>query len=65
MFYFGSNTKSNLGAAAHHEVAQAAKDLTITYPDVQFFLLPSIPFFRELKVNSLGSSLWIGNQSLS
>jgi len=65
MFYFGSNTKSNLGAAAHHEVAQAAKDLAITYPDVQFFLLPSIPFFRELKVNSLGSSLWIGNQSLS
>ena len=65
MFYFGSNTKSNLGAAAHHEVAQAAKDLAITYPDVQFFLLPSIPFFRELKVNSLGSSLWIGNQSVS
>jgi L-erythrulose 1-phosphate isomerase len=65
MFYFGSNTKSNLGAAAHHEVAQAAKDLAITYPDVQFFLLPSIPFFREVKANSLGSSLWIGNQSVS
>ena len=65
MFYFGSNTKSNLGAAAHHEIVQAAKDLANTYPDVQFFLLPSIPFFRELKANSLGSSLWIGNQSLS
>lgn len=65
MFYFGSNTKSNLGAAAHHEITQAAIDLAITYPDVQFFLLPSIPFFRELKANSLGSSLWIGNQSLS
>lgn len=65
MFYFGSNTKSNLGAAAHHEIAKAAIDLAITYPDVQFFLLPSIPFFRELKANSLGSSLWIGNQSLS
>ena len=65
MFYFGSNTKSNLGAAAHHEIAQVAIDLAITYPDVQFFLLPSIPFFRELKANSLGSSFWIGNQSLS
>jgi len=65
MFYFGSNTKSNLGAAVHNEIAQAAIDLAITYPDVQFFLLPSIPFFRELKANSLGSSLWIGNQSLS
>ena len=65
MFYFGSNTKSNLGAAVHNEIAQAAIDLASTYPDVQFFLLPSIPFFRELKANSLGSSLWIGNQSLS
>lgn len=27
--------------------------------------MPSIPFFRELKAKSLGSSLWIGNQSLS
>lgn len=65
MFYFGSNTKSNLGTAAHHEIAQAAIDLANTYPDVQFFLLPSIPFYREIKANSLGTSVWIGNQSLS
>lgn len=65
MFYFGSNTKSNLGVLAHQEIAQAAVDLANTYSDGQFFLLPSIPFFRELKAKSLGSSLWIGNQSLS
>ena len=65
MFYFGSNTKSNLGAAAHHEITQAAINLANTHPDVQFFLLPSIPFYREVKANSLGSSLWIGNQSTS
>lgn len=65
MFYFGSNTKSNLGATTHNEIAQAAIELANTYPDVQFFLLPSIPFFREVKAKSLGSSLWTGNQSLS
>jgi triosephosphate isomerase len=65
MFYFGSNTKRNLGIAAHQEIAQAAVALTMSYSDVQFFLLPSIPFFRELKVKSEGSSLWVGNQSVS
>lgn len=65
MFYFGSNTKRNLGISAHQEIAQAALALTKSYSDVQFFLLPSIPFFRELKANSQGASLWIGNQSVS
>ena len=65
MFYFGSNTKRNLGMAAHQEITQAALALAKSYSDVHFFLLPSIPFFRELKANSQGSSLWIGNQSLS
>jgi len=65
MFYFGSNTKRNLGIAAHQEIAQAALALSKSYSDVQFFLLPSIPFFRELKANSQGASLWIGNQSVS
>jgi len=65
MFYFGSNTKRNLGLAAQQEITQVALALTKSYSDVQFFLLPSIPFFRELKENSQGSSLWIGNQSIS
>ncbi|TSA47487.1 MAG: triosephosphate isomerase, partial [Actinomycetales bacterium] len=65
MFYFGSNTKRNLGLAAHQEITQAALDLAKSYSDVQFFLLPSIPFFRELQANSEGTSLWIGNQSIS
>lgn len=65
MFYFGSNTKRNLGVAAHHEVAQAALTLAKSYSDAQFFLLPSIPFFRELKKKSEGTSLWIGNQTVS
>lgn len=65
MFYFGSNTKRNRGLAAQQEITQVALDLTKSYSDVQFFLLPSIPFFRELKENSQGSSLWIGNQSIS
>jgi triosephosphate isomerase len=65
MFYFGSNTKRNLGLAAQQEITQVASALTKSYSDVQFFLLPSIPFFRELKENSQGSSLWIGNQSIS
>jgi len=65
MFYFGSNTKRNLGMSAHQEITQAALALAKSYSDVHFFLLPSIPFFRELKENSQGSSLWIGNQSLS
>jgi triosephosphate isomerase len=65
MFYFGSNTKRNLGMAAHQEITQAALALAKSYSEVQFFLLPSIPFFRELKEDSVGSSLWIGNQSVS
>jgi len=65
MFYFGSNTKRNLRLAAQQEITQVALALTKSYSDVQFFLLPSIPFFRELKENSQGSSLWIGNQSIS
>lgn len=65
MFYFGSNTKKNLAMAVHHEMSQEALTLTKSYSDVQFFLLPSIPFFREIKANSAGTSLWIGNQSVS
>lgn len=65
MFYFGSNTKRNLGMAAHQEITQGALALAKSYSDVQFFLLPSIPFFRELKESSDSSSLWIGNQSVS
>lgn len=65
MFYFGSNTKSSLGAAEHHRIIQAATHVAKTHSDVQIFILPSTPFFREGKAQSLGTSLWIGNQSLS
>lgn len=65
MFYFGSNTKRDLSESAHHEVTQALIDQSNNYKDVQFFLLPSIPFFQSLRVKSKDSRLWLGNQSLS
>lgn len=65
MFYFGSNTKRNLGFVSHQEIAQRGISLSKSYANVQFFLLPSITFFRELRSNSEGTAFWIGNQSIS
>ena len=65
MFYFGSNTKRDLGLNEHHEVTLAALKVATSYPEVQFFLLPSILYFQSLKVETAGTNLWVGNQSVS
>ena len=65
MFYFGSNTKRDLSELIHQEITDAAIDLAKTFPYVKFFLLPSIPYFQNLKARSEGSTLWIGNQNVS
>jgi len=65
MFYFGSNTKRDLGLNEHQEITLAALKVATSYPEVQFFLLPSILYFQSLKVETAGTNLWVGNQSVS
>ena len=65
MFYFGSNTKRDLDRLTHEGITRTAIGLASGHDDVQFFLLPSIPFFLELKEITDDSKLWIGNQSIS
>jgi triosephosphate isomerase len=65
MFYFGSNTKKDLGLDEHQEVTLAALRVAASYPDAQCFLLPSILYFQALKVEAKDTNLWVGNQSIS
>ncbi|TRZ56050.1 MAG: triosephosphate isomerase [Streptomycetaceae bacterium] len=65
MFYFGSNTKRDLSLNEHQEITLAALRVATSYPEVQFFLLPSILYFQSLKVETAGTNLWVGNQNVS
>lgn len=65
MFYFGSNTKRDLGLFEHQEITFAASKIASTYSEVQCFLLPSILYFQSLREETEETNLWVGNQSIS
>ncbi len=64
-FYFGTNTKRDLDRQSHIEIVNSAIELSKSYPEVQFFVLPPDPLFGELKVLAAGSNVWIGSQNVT
>lgn len=65
MFYFGTNTKQQLGRKLHEEVVEIASHLAKFNQEVQIFVLPTMPLVSPLKKISFGSGLWIGPQEIS
>lgn len=65
MFYFGTNTKQQLDIQSHEDIVEIASLLAKTNKDTQFFVLPTMPLVRELKMASHGTGLWVGAQRVS